>query len=146
MGATITWMGHATFRLVLPDERVIFIDPWLAENPACPDNLKVPSRCDMILLTHGHFDHVADVGTLIEAFDPTIVGNFDLCAVLQKRLGKGKHLLCIDATGPECDLFRAGDHKSLPFFYSTNKISRLKHRPGSARIQPRRPPAEDFRI
>ena len=90
MGATITWMGHATFRLVLPDERVIFIDPWLAENPACPDNLKAPTRCDMILLTHGHFDHVADVKALVDAFDPTIVGNFDLCAVLAKRFGHGR--------------------------------------------------------
>ena len=34
MSATITWLGHSTIRLTLPDERVIFIDPWLTENPA----------------------------------------------------------------------------------------------------------------
>ena len=90
MGATITWYGHATFRLELPDGRVVMIDPWLAENPACPDNLKNIARCDMIFLTHGHFDHTADVKGLIEAFDPMVVGNFELCSVLEKQIGKGR--------------------------------------------------------
>ncbi len=89
MSATITWFGHATIRLTLPDERVIFIDPWLAENPACPDALKEVPRCDMIVLTHGHFDHVGDVAPLIEQHNPPVVGNFDLCAALEKRIGKG---------------------------------------------------------
>jgi L-ascorbate metabolism protein UlaG (beta-lactamase superfamily) len=90
MSATITWFGHATIRLTLPDGRVIFIDPWIAENPACPDSIKEVPRCDMIVLTHGHFDHVADVGALIKQHDPPVVGNFDLCAALQKRITKGR--------------------------------------------------------
>ena len=77
-------------RLVLPDERVILIDPWLTENPSCPDYLKKPPRCDMILLTHGHFDHVGDVKSLIEAFDPQVIGNLELCSVLEKQIGKGR--------------------------------------------------------
>ncbi len=90
MSATITWLGHATIQLTLADQRVILIDPWLTDNPACPENLKKPARCDMILLTHGHGDHVGDVANLIERFDPQIVGNFDLCAVLQKQIGRGR--------------------------------------------------------
>lgn len=90
MSATITWFGHATIRLTLPDERVIFIDPWIAENPACVDSLKRVPRCDMIVLTHGHFDHVADVESLIKQHDPPVIGNFDLCGALEKRIGKGK--------------------------------------------------------
>ncbi len=96
MNASITWLGHATVRLVLPDERVILIDPWLADNPACPDTLVrdlnlAPARCDMILLTHGHSDHVGDVKALVEAFDPMVVGNFDLCSVLEKQIGRGRY-------------------------------------------------------
>ena len=30
MSASLTWLGHATVRLTLPDERVLLIDPWLA--------------------------------------------------------------------------------------------------------------------
>jgi L-ascorbate metabolism protein UlaG (beta-lactamase superfamily) len=91
MSATVTWLGHGTIRLTLPDGRVIMIDPWLAENPACPDNLKKPSRCDMIFLSHGHFDHAGDVESLIEKFDPMVVGNFDLCAALETQIGKGRY-------------------------------------------------------
>jgi L-ascorbate metabolism protein UlaG (beta-lactamase superfamily) len=91
MAATITWYGHSTMRLTLPDGRVVMIDPWLAENPACPDQLKKLDRCDLILLTHGHFDHVGDVGPLIDQFDPPIIATFELCAALSKTLGKGQY-------------------------------------------------------
>jgi len=90
VNGTITWLGHATVRLGLPDGRVVLIDPWLADNPACPANLKKAALCDIILLTHGHFDHVADVPALVQAFDPIVVGNYDLCSVLQKKIGKGR--------------------------------------------------------
>lgn len=91
MTATIAWLGHATIRLVLPDERVVFIDPWLSGNPACPENLKKPDRCDVVLLTHGHSDHVGDVQALIERFNPVVVGNYDLCAALRQTIGRGKY-------------------------------------------------------
>ena len=91
MGATVTWLGHASFRLTLPDERVILIDPWLKGNPSCPQELQEPVRCDMVFLTHGHSDHVGGVSTLIDAFDPMIVGNVELCGVLEKQLGKGRY-------------------------------------------------------
>lgn len=90
MSATITWLGHATVRLALPDKRAIMIDPWLTDNPACPDALKEPARCDIILLTHGHTDHVADVQALTERFDPLVIANFELCNVLEKSIGKGR--------------------------------------------------------
>ena len=83
--------GEGMAGMFARDERVIFIDPWLTDNPSCPDALKDPTRCDMILLTHGHMDHVGDVKKLIDRFDPIVVGNFDLCGVLEKQLGKGRY-------------------------------------------------------
>jgi len=91
MSATVTFLGHSTFRLTLPDQRVVLIDPWLSENPACPLSLSKIDRCDLILLTHGHGDHIGDVDSLIESFDPLIIGNFDLCSALQKTLGRGRY-------------------------------------------------------
>ncbi len=91
MSATITWFGHATVRLALSDGRVIMIDPWMTGNPSCPESLRSVPRCDMILLTHGHLDHVGDVAVLVEAHDPLVVGNFDLCAALEKQIGKGRY-------------------------------------------------------
>jgi L-ascorbate metabolism protein UlaG (beta-lactamase superfamily) len=91
MSTSITWLGHATVRLTLPDGRVIMIDPWLKDNPACPDRLKKVPRCDIVLVTHGHTDHAGDVGTLVEAFDPLVIGNFDLCGALERQIGKGRY-------------------------------------------------------
>lgn len=91
MTATITWFGHSTFRFVLSDGRVLFIDPWMEGNPACPAKLKKPPRCDMILVTHGHADHIGDVASLVKAHNPVVVGNYDLCHVLQKVIGGGRY-------------------------------------------------------
>jgi len=90
MEGSIVWLGHSCFRLVLGDGRVILIDPWLKENPACPAKLKKVDRCDLVLLTHGHSDHVGDVAALITEFDPIVVANYDLCSALEKRHKKGR--------------------------------------------------------
>jgi L-ascorbate metabolism protein UlaG (beta-lactamase superfamily) len=58
-GVKLTWLGHATFLLEAQGKRVL-IDPWLKDNPACPDELKDPGKVDVIAITHGHNDHMQD--------------------------------------------------------------------------------------
>lgn len=58
-GVKLTWLGHATFLLEAQNKRIL-IDPWLTDNPACPDSLKDPGPLDAILITHGHNDHMGD--------------------------------------------------------------------------------------
>lgn len=97
MTASITFLGHSSFQLTLPDERVVLIDPWLTDNPGCPDEFKKPAQCDLIVVTHGHDDHVGEVSNLIDAHKPKIVGNHDLCGALEAKLGKGTY--CPMGTG-----------------------------------------------
>jgi L-ascorbate metabolism protein UlaG (beta-lactamase superfamily) len=74
-GIEITWLGHATFRVKTPEGRTLLIDPWLKENPACPDEFKESSWDDLdaTLITHGHFDHIADARRLGTSTDATLV-------------------------------------------------------------------------
>ncbi len=66
-GLTLTWLGHASFRVDTPSGRRIYVDPWLG-NPKCPESEKEPERVDMILLTHGHDDHVGNTVELAQKF------------------------------------------------------------------------------
>lgn len=68
-GIEITWLGHSSFRVGTPEGKTLLIDPWLKENPACPDEFKEASWDDLdaVLITHGHFDHIADARRLGES-------------------------------------------------------------------------------
>ena len=67
--ATLTWLGHAAFRLDSPGGKRIYLDPWL-DNPKCPDAEKEPDRCDLIAVTHGREDHVGSTIELSKKFGP----------------------------------------------------------------------------
>src|SRR4026207_2436125 len=74
---TITWLGHASFRVDSPGGKRIYIDPWLG-NPKCPDSETEPERIDVIALTHGHGDHVGETVELSQQFSPEIVALVEL--------------------------------------------------------------------
>jgi L-ascorbate metabolism protein UlaG (beta-lactamase superfamily) len=74
---SMTWLGHASFRIDSPNGKRIYVDPWL-DNPKCPDGEKSPERVDIIALTHGHSDHVGSVVDLSKQFSPEIVAMVEL--------------------------------------------------------------------
>ena len=81
-----TYLGHSTVHCELPSGEVILIDPWVGQNPRCPDALKELERIDAILVTHGHMDHVADAVELAKKHKPKIVvGTFEVCAWLESQ-------------------------------------------------------------
>ncbi len=56
---TITWFGHACFEVVSPGGRTILLDPWFG-NPLSPRAAAAVERCDVLLVSHGHADHLGD--------------------------------------------------------------------------------------
>jgi L-ascorbate metabolism protein UlaG (beta-lactamase superfamily) len=69
---TLTWLGHATFRLDTPGGKRVYIDPWL-QNPKCPDDEKEPERVDLIALTHAHDDHLGQTIELAQRFECPVI-------------------------------------------------------------------------
>lgn len=56
---TFTWYGHSCWEVRTPGGRTILFDPWFA-NPTSPKTADAVDRCDVMLLTHGHFDHFGE--------------------------------------------------------------------------------------
>jgi L-ascorbate metabolism protein UlaG (beta-lactamase superfamily) len=77
----VLWLGHATVKLTSVDGKVIVIDPFLKNNPKTPaqyKDLKGLGNVDVILITHGHGDHVADAVELAKLTGAKVVGNAEL--------------------------------------------------------------------
>ena len=84
-GNRLTWLGHSAFRITTPSGNVILVDPWVQSNPACPEALKEFDRLDTMLITHGHFDHIADAVALAKEFQPQVAGIYETCAWLESK-------------------------------------------------------------
>jgi L-ascorbate metabolism protein UlaG (beta-lactamase superfamily) len=56
---TFTWYGHSCWEVTTPGGRTIILDPWFS-NPSSPKSADAVDRCDLLLVSHGHFDHFGD--------------------------------------------------------------------------------------
>lgn len=67
--AAVQWLGQSFFKIQLQNNLVILVDPW---KDFTPGNVLFPQGvaiddADMILVTHGHFDHIGDTVALAKA-------------------------------------------------------------------------------
>ena len=101
MPTEITWLGHSCFALRIGDHRVL-VDPFLDDSPTAP--LKAnQAEADTILLTHGHFDHVADAVAIARRTSAVVVGNFEIGEWLKSQ-GIADDKIVAMNTGGCCEL------------------------------------------
>ena len=93
----ITWLGHSTFVVRTPGGRRLLFDPWLGSNPACPERLRKPPAADLILVSHGHADHIGDLVPCARESGAPVLAAFELCEWLGRR--GVQHLLPMNMGG-----------------------------------------------
>jgi L-ascorbate metabolism protein UlaG (beta-lactamase superfamily) len=78
MTTELTWLGHSAFRVESPGGKRIYVDPFLTGNPKTPESEREPERCDLVVLTHGHGDHVGDAAAIHDRFGSPVVAQVEL--------------------------------------------------------------------
>jgi L-ascorbate metabolism protein UlaG (beta-lactamase superfamily) len=87
MSLSITWLGHSTFLIGLPNGKRVLTDPWLG-NPNCPPAFAKPESLkplDLILASHGHSDHIGDVVPVARATGAPVVCLFEVGLYLAEK-------------------------------------------------------------
>lgn len=81
-GLTLQWFGHSAFSITSPAGKTVLIDPWL-ENPRAPAQAKDIPNVDLILVTHGHSDHVGNAVEIAKRTNAKVLAIFEVYAYLQ---------------------------------------------------------------
>lgn len=97
----LTWYGQSAFKIVTPAGNVLLLDPWLT-NPVYDrgkEEAEGLKRVDLILITHGHSDHVGNAVEIGKKTGAKLVANFDLSAAVVNVLGYPEKQAESDTTG-----------------------------------------------
>jgi len=100
--ASLTWLGHASFRIESDRGKRIYVDPFLQGNPKTPADEQEPERVDIIAVTHGHGDHVGQTVALSKQFpDAEVVAQVELKGWLGAQGANVGHLPGINKGGTQ---------------------------------------------
>jgi L-ascorbate metabolism protein UlaG (beta-lactamase superfamily) len=76
MPLELTWYGHATW-LISTDQHKILLDPFFDDSPTAPIKA-AEAEANFILVSHGHFDHVADVASVANRTGAPVYANYEI--------------------------------------------------------------------
>lgn len=83
MAIHLRWLGHNCWFIETAGHRLI-LDPFLDESPVAPiksDEIEV----NYILISHGHFDHIADAEKIAKTNGAVVIATYEICEWMQRR-------------------------------------------------------------
>jgi L-ascorbate metabolism protein UlaG (beta-lactamase superfamily) len=87
MAFEIRWLGTACFEIRLDSRKTIVVDPYLDDSVGAPIKSDQIEGCDYIFITHGHYDHVLDVGKLVRRFGAEVFCSPEVAGALSEHQG-----------------------------------------------------------
>ena len=81
---SVTYFGHSCFMVELNDRKILF-DPFISHNPLANDIDIDTIKPDYILLTHGHFDHIADCVAIAKQSNAKVVAAYEITEWIRKQ-------------------------------------------------------------
>lgn len=85
MATELTWLGHGSWAIASSGKKVL-LDPFLNDSPTAPVKADEVDA-DIVLVSHGHFDHVSDVAAIAKRTNALIVANFEITEWLGQQHG-----------------------------------------------------------
>jgi L-ascorbate metabolism protein UlaG (beta-lactamase superfamily) len=96
--AQATFLGHSVFRIDTPGGKTIYIDPWLG-NPKAPANAKQVDKADLILLSHGHADHLGEAVEVAKKTNARVLTIVELATYFANQGIPAANLIPMDKGG-----------------------------------------------
>ena len=98
--ARLTYFGHSAFLLELDGKRIV-IDPFLTGNPLSPVKPEDLRDIDLVVLTHGHGDHLGDAITILKNNPKAkVVAIFELANYVGEQIGDPSRAIGGNMGGP----------------------------------------------
>lgn len=84
-GAKIRWFGHSAFQILSPKGKSILIDPWIDNPMGNAKFIDELNGVDIVLITHGHGDHLGNIVEIYEKFKPKVYAIFEVSEYLRVK-------------------------------------------------------------
>lgn len=81
----IKWLSNAGFELTSETGKIIYIDPYLSGNITAPISVSDVSQAQIMLVTHGHRDHLGEAIEICRKTDATLIGGADVRFYAKKQ-------------------------------------------------------------
>ncbi len=84
-GHKIVYFGHSAFLILTKGGHSILIDPWIS-NPSNNRKLEeFTKKVDLILITHGHGDHLGDAIEIAKKYDSEVISSYEITNYLRSK-------------------------------------------------------------
>ncbi len=114
MACLLRWLGHGGWE-IRTQNHTLLLDPFLDSAPSPPCK-GADLNADFILVSHGHFDHIADVPAIAQRTSACVIACYEITEWLQAKHGL-TNFVAMNIGGKA--LLPFGEVKMVPAWHSS---------------------------